>query len=74
MATPMTLALQNLKENQHYQIIVQELEKVKSSIESAIFNENIDIAKKPMLVARRNTIQNFIDLPDDLIQQEMIEE
>jgi hypothetical protein len=53
---------------------VQELEKVKSSIESAIFNENIDIAKKPMLVARRNTIQNFIDLPDDLIQQEIIQE
>jgi hypothetical protein len=54
--------------------VIQELQKVKNSIEAAIFNENIDIAKKPMLVARRNTIQNFIDLPDDLIQQEMIEE
>lgn len=74
MATPMSLALQNLKENQHYQIVVQELQKVKSSIEQTIFNEAVSHERKELLIGRRNTIQNFIDLPDDLIALEVINE
>lgn len=70
----MILALQNLKENQHYQILVKELERIKDNIESAIFSDTTIMATKEKLIERRNMIVKFIELPDDLIQDEMIKE
>ena len=70
----MILALQNLKENNHYQILVKELERIKDNIEASIFDESITDIKRAQLVIKRNTIQNFIELPNDLIQEEMIKE
>jgi hypothetical protein len=70
----MILALEQLKSNEYYKVLTNELERIKGNIELSIFNENISIDKKPALIAKRNTIQNFIELPDDLIQEETIKE
>lgn len=63
-----------MKSNEYYKVLTNELERIKGNIELSIFNENISIDKKPALIAKRNTIQNFIELPDDLIQEETIKE
>ena len=74
MSNPMILALQNLRENNHYKILVEELERLNNNVESQIFDENIPHEKKLSLIIKRNTIKNFIELPDDLINDELLKE
>lgn len=64
----MLLAIQNLKANKNYQIIVNELNRIKDFIEEQIYDENTDDESRKVFVIKRNTIKNFIELPDDLIK------
>ena len=50
------------------------MERIKSNIETLIFDESVSMDRKIILIARRNAINNFIELPDDLINDEMIKE
>lgn len=64
----MLLAIQNLKANKNYQIIVNELNRIKDFIEEQIYDENTNDETRKVFVIKRNTIKNFIELPDDLIK------
>ena len=67
-------ALENLKENHSYVLIAQELKWIVKDLDSCILNEQIPIKDKEVLIVKRNLIQLFIDLPDDLIEQYKVEE
>ena len=53
---------------------MEELERLNNNVESQIFDENIPHEKKLSLIIKRNTIKNFIELPDDLINDELLKE
>jgi hypothetical protein len=53
---------------------VEDLQRVKNSIETVIFDEKTDDNHRKILIARRNTIQLFIELPDDLINIEKLKD
>lgn len=66
--------MEALKLNPQYQVLVSELESVRSSIESQVFDENIPFERKRELIIKRNAIKNFIELPDDLLEIEKVRE
>lgn len=72
--TKIAQALESLKKNQSYQILVEELQRIKSNCETLIFDENIDLERKEALIIKRNTILKFIELPDDIILDENLKE
>jgi hypothetical protein len=74
MATQIQQALENLKRNQSYNVVVDELKRIQNSVENAIFDETTPIEKVALLRVKRNTIKNFIELPDDLIRDEILKE
>lgn len=53
---------------------MEDLQRVKTSIEKVIFDETTDDNHRKILIARRNTIQLFIELPDDLINIEKLKD
>lgn len=55
-------------------MLVKELESVRSSIESQVFDENVPFERKRELIIKRNSIKNFIELPDDLLEIEKVKE
>ena len=67
-------ALESLKKNQSYQVLVEELQRIQNSIDNAIFDESTPDDKRRNLVVKRNTIKNFIELPDDLINIEILKD
>lgn len=60
-------ALQRLKRNKDYQYLCTHLISLQNITESKIFDENLEHKQKESLIIKRNTIKNFIELPDDLI-------
>lgn len=60
-------ALENLKRNADYQYLCTELESIKDLLDYNIFNEDIEHERKVFFIAKRNAVQNFIDLPSDLL-------
>lgn len=53
--------------NNDYQVLKEELGLLKNRLEINIFDENIDFESKKSMIVKRNAINNFIELPDDLI-------
>lgn len=72
--TKIQQALESLKMNQSYLVLVEELRRLQSSCEALIFDETIPIEKKEALILKRNTILKFIELPDDLINIETLKD
>jgi hypothetical protein len=70
--TKIQQALETLKTNQSYLVLVEELKRLQSNVERVIFDENTDESKIKALIIKRNTIKNFIDLPDDIINEEKL--
>lgn len=60
--------------NPNYQVLVAELRSIQSSLDKNIRDESITDAKRKDLVVRTNTIQMFIELPDDIINIEKLKE
>lgn len=71
---PIISSMEALKQNPQYQVLVKELESVRSSIESQVFDENVPFERKRELIIKRNSIKNFIELPDDLLEIEKVKE
>ena len=61
--------LERLKRNNDYQYLCTHLNRIKDNIETYIFDETIDHNQKQSLIVKRNTIKNFIELTDDLIEE-----
>ena len=72
--TKIQQALESLKTNQSYQVLVEELRRLQNSTENAIYGERTPKESLPLLIAKRNTIKNFIELPDDLINIEILKD
>jgi hypothetical protein len=72
--TSIQQALEQLKVNPNYQVLVAELRSIQSSLDKNIRDESITDAKRKDLVVRTNTIQMFIELPDDIINIEKLKE
>jgi hypothetical protein len=53
---------------------VEDLRRIQGNCEALIFDENVPLAKKESLIVKRNTIKNFIELPDDLINIEILKD
>lgn len=53
---------------------MEELQRIQNSIDNAIFDESTPDDKRRNLVVKRNTIKNFIELPDDLINIEILKD
>jgi hypothetical protein len=53
---------------------VEDLRRIQNSIDNAIFDENTPDDQRRNLVIKRNTIKNFIELPDDLINIEILKD
>ena len=70
--TKIQQALETLKTNQSYLVLVEELRRLQSSVETTIYDERTPKESLPLLIAKRNTIKNFIELPDDLINIEKL--
>lgn len=60
--------------NQSYQILVEELKRIQSSLDKEIFTESTTDERRKDFVVRRNTIEKFIELPDDIINIERLKE
>lgn len=72
--TSIQQVLEQLKVNPNYQVLVAELRSIQSSLDKNIRDESITDAKRKDLVVRTNTIQMFIELPDDIINIEKLKE
>lgn len=72
--TKIQQALESLKMNQSYQILVEELKRIQSSLDKEIFTESTTDERRKDFVVRRNTIEKFIELPDDIINIERLKE
>lgn len=72
--TKIQQALESLKKNQSYRVLVEELKSLQSNVEDLIFNENTPVERLEALRIKRNTIKNFIELPDDLINIEKLKD
>lgn len=53
---------------------MEELKSLQSNVEDLIFNENTPVERLEALRIKRNTIKNFIELPDDLINIEKLKD
>jgi hypothetical protein len=53
---------------------VEDLQRIKSSLEKVIFDENTPDNHRKVLIARRNAIELFIELPDDIINIEKLKD
>ena len=71
-STPIQTAVAHLRTNPHYQLLVKELENVKVNAETEIFDESTTDERRRQLVMKRNSIKAFIELPDDIVQDEEI--
>lgn len=60
--------------NPSFQLLVEELKRIQSSIETTIYDERTPIEQISSLRVKRNTIKNFIELPDDLINIEKLKD
>ena len=67
-------SLERLKRNADYQYLCTHLKWIQELIEIKIFDENESIDKKQILISKRNSIKNFIELTEDLIKQFNINE
>lgn len=67
-------ALESLKKNQSYQVLVEELRRIQSNCEELIYDERTPVEQIAVLRIKRNTIKNFIELPDDLINIEILKD
>lgn len=72
--TKIQQALESLKMNPSFQLLVEELKRIQSSIETTIYDERTPIEQISSLRVKRNTIKNFIELPDDLINIEKLKD
>ena len=61
--------LERLKRNNDYQYLCTHLNRIKDNIETFIFSEDVKHEDKQSLIVKRNTIKNFIELTDDLIEE-----
>lgn len=53
---------------------MEELKSLQNNVESLIFDENTPVERLEALRIKRNTIKNFIELPDDLINIEKLKD
>lgn len=53
---------------------MEELKRLQNSVETSIFDEKTPIEQIASLRVKRNTIKNFIELPDDLINIEKLKD
>ena len=65
--------MEALKLNSNYQVLINELNNLLKVVENTIYDENVDFNAKNSLIIKRNTIKNFIELPNDLISALWIE-
>lgn len=72
--TKIQQALEHLKTNQNYLVLVDELRRLQSNIENTIYDERTPLEQVAILRVKRNTIKNFIELPDDLINIEILKD
>lgn len=70
--TKIQQALESLKQNQSYGVLVEELKKIQNNCEELIYDERTPIEQIAILRIKRNTIKNFIELPEDLINIEKL--
>jgi len=61
--------LERLKRNKDYQYLCSHLEKIKTRLDNYIFDETVLHEEKKSLIVKSNTIKNFIELTDDLIEE-----
>jgi hypothetical protein len=61
--------LANLKQNKDYQYLCKELESLKTQLETFIFDESLSDNARKIFVIKRNDIQSFIALPDNILDQ-----
>lgn len=70
----MISALNELKNDKNYKILINELERVVNEIETTvIFNESTNESVRHDYVLRRNSLKSFIELSDDLIRRFEVE-
>lgn len=62
-------SLERLKLNSDYQYLCTHLQDMKEVTERMIYDESLEHRVKESLIIKRNTIKNFIELPEDLIQE-----
>jgi len=53
---------------------VEELKRIQSNCEDLIYDERTPVEQIASLRIKRNTIKNFIELPDDLINIEKLKD
>lgn len=61
--------LANLKQNKDYQYLCKELESLRTQLETFIFDESLSDNARKIFVIKRNDIQSFIALPDNILDQ-----
>lgn len=61
--------LQRLKLSKDYQYLIWHLKNIKKLIDTNIYNEDLEHKNKEVLIIKSNLINNFINLPDDLLKQ-----
>lgn len=61
--------LQRLKLSKDYQYLTWHLKNIKKIIDTNIYNEDLEHKNKEVLIIKSNLINNFINLPDDLLKQ-----
>ena len=72
--TKIQQALESLKVNQSYKILVEELKRIQNNCEELIYDERTPVEEIATLRIKRNTIKNFIELPDHLINLEILKD
>lgn len=53
---------------------MEELRRIQSNCEELIYDERTPVEQIAVLRIKRNTIKNFIELPDDLINIEILKD
>jgi hypothetical protein len=53
---------------------VEELKRIQSNCEELIYDERTPVEQIAVLRIKRNTIKNFIELPNDLINIEILKD
>ena len=61
--------LERLRRNSDFQYLCTHLKWIQGILEGQIFSDAVEHWKKEQLITKRNSIQNFIELPEDLIEQ-----
>ena len=70
--TPLQAAMASLKANPQYQLLAKELEGLRSRCVDQIMDESTTDERRKELVIKANSIKAFIELPDDLMEDEEI--